>query len=73
MATNSPADVEAELRRIGRRRTRQIARLTDTEAELALAIREADRQGIPRIQIGRAAGVVRATVYNVLGREESGS
>lgn len=58
------------LRSVGRRRTRTLQRLAALEVEIAETIREADAAGVPKLQIAKEAGVVRQTVYNVLGRED---
>lgn len=56
------------LREIGERRATCLAALADVETALEGAIVAADKAGVPRRAIGREAGVVRQTVYNVLAR-----
>lgn len=68
MSSDPRSEAELALRRVGRKRARQQSALATTEAELAHIIVTADKAGVPRVRIAELAGVVRATVYNVLGR-----
>lgn len=63
-------EARASLRALGRRRAGLLRRLADVDAQLETAILTADGLGVPRLTIGKDAGVARATVYNVLGRDE---
>lgn len=65
--TEAYTEALARLDAIGKRRTRLRAQLETAEDELREAIRTAAGAGVPKRVIARASGVVRQTVYNVLG------
>ena len=70
--TETTAEYDAAvglLRKVGRRRARAVSTLERVEVELRDAIRAAAAAGVPKRAIGREAGVVRQTVYNVLERD----
>lgn len=65
-----PSEARAALRALGRRRAGLLRRLGEVETSIEAAILAADAAGVPRLTISTDVGVARATVYNVLGRDE---
>ena len=65
--TEAYTEAIARLQTLGQRRDRLRLQLDAVETELRETIRGAAAAGVPKRVIARTAGVVRQTVYNVLG------